>query len=373
MTTGISSFEFGGRYCWCCVCFLWIWTTMTVSGTLMIQQILVPVQVMSGSNVVLRCLFAEIGSNSTPISGNHKHGITEYDPAAAGPLYSLKWYKGSHEFYRHLPRENPPTKVFHWSQFNIETDAMEPGKVILRGVNSEAEGSYKCEVSAEGTFHTDFAEANLTVIDVENESLNLVQDSPLEEARTGDRRKWNCTFGQSRPPAHIAWFINGEPVASSSPYSTANSRSAVEEQSGEAEMNSRTGATKPLEFVNSVLELTLSERHFKNQWLRVSCVVQIGSGFKKTKEIHIRQQKQGSADRPTNHNPSAVVGPNGSRTGTNRENEFQPSTMSKIAGSPKATIADSGTSSLVNMTGQSSFSWMLLMLIFIQTMHAKCF
>jgi hypothetical protein len=54
-------------------------------------------------------------------------------------------------------------------------------------------------------------------------------------------------------------------VASSSPYSTANSRSAVEEQSGEAEMNSRTGATKPLEFVNSVLELTLSERHFKNQ------------------------------------------------------------------------------------------------------------
>lgn len=56
----------------------------------MIQQILVPVQVMSGSNVVLRCLFAEIGSNSTLISGNHKHSITEYDPVAAGPLYSLK-------------------------------------------------------------------------------------------------------------------------------------------------------------------------------------------------------------------------------------------------------------------------------------------
>ena len=36
--------------------------------------------------------------------------------------------------------------------------------MILWGVNSDAEGSYKCEVSAEGTFHTDFAEANLTVI-----------------------------------------------------------------------------------------------------------------------------------------------------------------------------------------------------------------
>jgi hypothetical protein len=73
------------------IIFLLIVITIPVSGTLMIQQILVPVQVMSGSNVVLRCLFAEIGSNSTPISGNHKHGIiTEYDPAAAGPLYSLK-------------------------------------------------------------------------------------------------------------------------------------------------------------------------------------------------------------------------------------------------------------------------------------------
>lgn len=53
-------------------------------------------------------------------------------------------------------------------------------------------------------------------------------------------------------------------VATSSPY-MANSRSAVEEQDSETEMNSRTGVTKPLEFVNSVLELTLSERHFKNQ------------------------------------------------------------------------------------------------------------
>jgi hypothetical protein len=44
-----------------------------------------------------------------------------------------------------------------------------------------------------------------------------------------------------------------------------NRRSTVEEQSGEAEKNSRIGVTKPLEFVNSVLELTLSERHFKNQ------------------------------------------------------------------------------------------------------------
>ena len=50
----------------------------------------------------------------------------------------------------------------------IQADASEPGKVILRGVTVEAEGTYNCEVSSEGTFHTDRAEANLTVIGIVN-------------------------------------------------------------------------------------------------------------------------------------------------------------------------------------------------------------
>lgn len=54
--------------------------------------------------------------------------------------------------------------LFFEISMKFQTDALEPGKVILRGVTPEAEGSYKCEVSAEGTFHTDVAEANLTVI-----------------------------------------------------------------------------------------------------------------------------------------------------------------------------------------------------------------
>ena len=34
--------------------------------------------------------------------------------------FGTQWYKGSHEFYRHYPMEDPPTTVVSWSNFNIE-------------------------------------------------------------------------------------------------------------------------------------------------------------------------------------------------------------------------------------------------------------
>lgn len=42
------------------------------------------------------------------------HSVTlgcDYD-LEDDPLYSVKWYRDSAEFYRYVPKEEPPTRVF---------------------------------------------------------------------------------------------------------------------------------------------------------------------------------------------------------------------------------------------------------------------
>lgn len=45
--------------------------------------------------------------------------VCEYDLEGA-PLYSVKWYRGSREFFRHVPNETPPTKIFPFQGLNLD-------------------------------------------------------------------------------------------------------------------------------------------------------------------------------------------------------------------------------------------------------------
>lgn len=38
------------------------------------------------------------------------------------PLYSIKWYFGDQEFYRYVPKESPPTRVFPLSGSTSSVD-----------------------------------------------------------------------------------------------------------------------------------------------------------------------------------------------------------------------------------------------------------
>jgi len=53
-------------------------------------RLVLPTAVMTGQSVRLICLFDLQGA----------------------PLYSVKWYRGKREFYRYVPKEEPPMKQF---------------------------------------------------------------------------------------------------------------------------------------------------------------------------------------------------------------------------------------------------------------------
>lgn len=50
------------------------------------------------------------------------HSVTlgcDYDLEDA-PLYSVKWYRDNDEFYRYVPKEEPPTRVFTLPGLNVD-------------------------------------------------------------------------------------------------------------------------------------------------------------------------------------------------------------------------------------------------------------
>jgi hypothetical protein len=53
-------------------------------------RVIIPVDVSHGDSTTLQCLYDLEGDS----------------------LYTVKWYKGEHEFYRFTPRENPSIKIF---------------------------------------------------------------------------------------------------------------------------------------------------------------------------------------------------------------------------------------------------------------------
>ncbi|XP_065170158.1 uncharacterized protein [Atheta coriaria] len=71
------------------------------------------------------------------------------------PLYTLKWYKGAHEFYRYIPKELPSTQIFPYQNLDVDLAKSNQNAVVLRNLQPEHSGRYKCEVSTDApNFYT---------------------------------------------------------------------------------------------------------------------------------------------------------------------------------------------------------------------------
>ena len=91
-------------------------------------EMVVPEQVILGEMASLQCI---------------------YDMEAE-ELYSVKWYKNGHEFFRYIPgdREQRIT-TFSLPGLHVERSQSDSNRVVLRNVNLATSARYRCEVSAE--------------------------------------------------------------------------------------------------------------------------------------------------------------------------------------------------------------------------------
>ncbi|KAL3288854.1 hypothetical protein HHI36_003301 [Cryptolaemus montrouzieri] len=91
---------------------------------------------------------------SVPTAVRVGHSVTlscDYDLEGA-PLYSVRWYRDNDEFYRYVPKEAPPTRVFPLSGLHVDVSVSDEHRVTLLSVGKPMTGMFQCEVSADAPF-----------------------------------------------------------------------------------------------------------------------------------------------------------------------------------------------------------------------------
>lgn len=151
-----------------------------------------------------------------PVVGNRADLVCNYDldKGENGQpderLYSVKWYKDSHEFYRFVPRDNPPSQVFNVPWISVDQRLSNQRVVSLRDLSLGSSGIYTCEVSSEAPrFKTSTGTGNMQVIDLPDERP-IISGANQRGYRVGEWIDVNCTSPKSKPPATLKWYINDE-------------------------------------------------------------------------------------------------------------------------------------------------------------------
>ncbi|XP_050547093.1 uncharacterized protein LOC126908834 isoform X2 [Daktulosphaira vitifoliae] len=172
----------------CCVTLLSTSKCQGISN----MSITMPAAVASGESVKMTCTY-NLGTD---------------------PLYTVKWYKGSKEFFRYVPKELPHTRVFPWPGINVDVSQSGPNQVVLRDVQRYLSDKYRCEVSADApSFHTKIVSAWLHVVypPIGRPILSLEK----RHYTIGDKLKGNCTSPPSSPPSNVTWYLNDKWMNSS--------------------------------------------------------------------------------------------------------------------------------------------------------------
>ncbi|XP_046388693.1 uncharacterized protein LOC124157742 [Ischnura elegans] len=127
-------------------------------------------------------------------------------------LYSVKWYKDDHEFFRYTPDDRPPhTQLFPVQGINLDEAESGVSHVTLRQLSFDSSGNYRCEVSTEAPdFKTVLRSKHMTVWAPPRNDPAVEGVKP--SYAVGEDVIGNCTSSSSYPAAKLLWYLNGKTV-----------------------------------------------------------------------------------------------------------------------------------------------------------------
>lgn len=189
-------------------------------------------------------------------------------------LYSVKWYKDGNEFFRYVPRDQPPAQLFPLPGVTVDIHNSTESQVVLKSVNLSSTGRYRCEVSAEApSFQTVSEHGDMTVVALPEEGPRITGGRPRYQI--GDTVRVNCTSGRSKPAAQLMWFINGEQADSTF-------------LRGPETFNySREG----LETAVLGLEFQVKPKHFRRGDMKLKCLATIATVYWRSNEESVEGDK----------------------------------------------------------------------------------
>ncbi|XP_021926689.1 uncharacterized protein LOC110833219 isoform X2 [Zootermopsis nevadensis] len=189
-------------------------------------------------------------------------------------LYSVKWYKDGNEFFRFVPRDQPPAQLFPLPGVSVDIHNSTESQVVLKSVNLSSTGRYRCEVSAEApSFQTVSDHGDMTVVALPEEGPRITGGRPRYQI--GDTVRVNCTSGRSKPAAQLMWFINGEQADSTFL------------QGPEIVYTGREG----LETAILGLEFRVKPKHFRRGDMKLKCLATIATVYWRSNEESVEGDK----------------------------------------------------------------------------------
>ncbi|XP_069689000.1 uncharacterized protein [Periplaneta americana] len=216
--------------------------------------------------------------------GGHASLLCQYDLEGA-PLYSVKWYRGSFEFYRFSPGEKPATKIFPYSGIHVDLSVSNESVVVLRKVGFNLSGNFSCEVTVEApSFSTATVYQPMLVVALPETPPEIQTEHDRYEP--GDTLRANCTSPPSKPAASLSFFLNNIPV-------------------GVPEVRQYKTMPDSLQMSFLSLSTTLFPMHYQNGQLVLKCTAHVSTLYRRTSEVVLSSRaREPVPERVTSQNSS---------------------------------------------------------------------